>query len=64
MRRVTPDIPIYRGRTRNGTIETERPTRTVCRLITQSSRATKIEQSLLKQNAHYLVGVFVCAPDG
>lgn len=34
MRRVTPDIPIYRGRTRNGTIETERPTRTVCRLIT------------------------------
>jgi len=41
VRRVTPAIPIYIGRTRNDTIETERPTRTVCGLITQSSRATK-----------------------
>jgi len=40
---VTADIPIYRGGARTHTIETERPTRMVCGLITQSSRATNIE---------------------
>ena len=38
---VTADIPIYRGGARTHTIETERPTRMVCGLITQSSNPSR-----------------------